>query len=219
MYLNYESGANGAGHVAIMLCRSDGTGDLYSFMGTPSVTVLGGPNEANVDYAYGVKLKDFMPSHSLTAIGRVTNKHTVYKNRRFIDKYTRGIYYPIKHEDGVKILEKVKETMNQVNNSEKKDNPDYHLLLNNCDIQAREWLKAGGVVMEEKPIDERKLNSRWEYIGESERMVEELLAKRPNSVYEYNIEQIDKKQKNGELPGVLYGDLNDIWKRMPYNTP
>ena len=73
--------------------------------------------------------------------------------------------------------------------------------------------------MEEKPIDERKLNSRWEYIGESERMVEELLAKRPNSVYEYNIEQIDKKQKNGELPGVLYGDLNDIWKRMPYNTP
>ena len=109
--------------------------------------------------------------------------------------------------------------MNQVNNSEKKDNPDYHLLVNNCDIQAREWLKAGGVVMEEKPIDERKLNSRWEYIGESERMVEELLAKRPNSVYEYNIEQIEKKQKNGELPGVLYGDLNDIWKRMPHNTP
>ena len=109
--------------------------------------------------------------------------------------------------------------MNQVNNSEKSDNPDYHLLVNNCDIQAREWLKAGCVIMEEKPIDERKLNSRWEYIGESERMVEGLSAKRPNSAYEYNIEQIEKKHTHGGLPGVLYGDLNDIWKRKSHNTP
>ena len=114
--------------------------------------------------------------------------------------------------------------MYQVNNSEKSDNPDYHLLTNNCDIQARKWLKAGGIVMEEKPIDKTKPDSsRWGYIGEAigeaERQRKELWAKRPNATYKYNIEQIEKKQKNGELPGVLYGDLNDIWKRMPYNTP
>ena len=39
-----------------------------------------------------------------------------------------------------------------------------------------------------------------------------------NNIYKYNVEQIEKKQKNGELPGVLYGDLNDIWKRMPHST-
>ncbi len=229
MYLNNENSVMGAGHVAIMLCRSDGTGDLYSFVGTrgrQSRTALKDSeyNDANVDYAYGEKLEDFMTldaegKYSLTAVGRVNSDG----NREFNDKYTRGIYFPIKHEDGVKILEKVKETMNQVNNSEKKDNPDYHLLTNNCDIQARKWLKAGGIVMEEKPIDKTKSDSsRWgdigEAIGEAERQTKELWAKRPNATYEYNVEQIEKKQKNGELPGVLYGDLNDIWKRMPHST-
>ena len=229
MYLNNENSVMGAGHVAIMLCRSDGTGDLYSFVGTggmQSRTALKDSeyNDANVDYAYGEKLEDFMTldaegKYSLMAVGRVNSEG----KREFNDNYTRGIYYPIKHEDGVKIWEKVKETMNQVNNSEKSDNPDYHLLTNNCDIQARKWLKAGGIVMEEKPIDKTKSDSsRWGYIGEAigeaERQRKEVWAKRPNATYEYNVEQIEKKQKNGELPGVLYGDLNDIWKRMPHST-
>ena len=33
-YLNIESGANGFGHAAMMLLRSDDTGDLYSFVGS-----------------------------------------------------------------------------------------------------------------------------------------------------------------------------------------
>ena len=32
-YLNIESGAFGNGHAAMMLLRSDDTGDLYSFIG------------------------------------------------------------------------------------------------------------------------------------------------------------------------------------------
>ena len=54
-YLNIESGANGFGHAAMMLFRSDDTGDLYSYVGDNSnkfTAVLWGYNNANVNYAY-----------------------------------------------------------------------------------------------------------------------------------------------------------------------
>ena len=55
-YLNIESGAFGNGHAAMMLIRSDDTGDLYSFVGDAksTLTILCGYNDANVNYAYGI---------------------------------------------------------------------------------------------------------------------------------------------------------------------
>ena len=52
-YLNIESGAFGNGHAAMMLLRSDDTGDLYSFVGDANspLTILCGYNDANVNYA------------------------------------------------------------------------------------------------------------------------------------------------------------------------
>ena len=61
-YLNIESGANGFGHAAMMLLRSDDTGDLYSFVGSYDKvhTVILGYNDANVNYSYGVDVENIL---------------------------------------------------------------------------------------------------------------------------------------------------------------
>lgn len=110
-YLNIESGAFGNGHAAMMLLRSDDTADLYSFVGDahrPS-TILGGYNDANVNYAYGVdvgsvlKVKKDGQNYKFL----VKNK----ENKEFEDQYNRAIYFQITNESGKAMAEAAKKTI------------------------------------------------------------------------------------------------------------
>ena len=94
---------------------------------------------------------------------------------------------PRKDADGKKIAQAAKETILSVNGIGS-DFPDYHLLANNCDINARKWMRAGGVTMSTggDPI--------------------------PNDVYIYNVSKIDDKALGYE--NAIFGDLNYIWTKL-----
>ena len=192
IYLNLVSGASGAGHVAMLLLHSDDTGDLYSFMGIAKPSAIKGYNDANVDYAYGLDVastineKKEREGYKFIVKARGDN----FK----IDSYNRGIYFPISNEQGIAIAQEAEETKKGVNRSGY-DERDYNLFLNNCDINARKWMEAGGIVMEK---------------GSN-------MA--PNDVYEYNKNKIDatrKGKKGGKVKylNAKYGDLGDIWREL-----
>ena len=209
LYLNRIDGAAGNGHTGIMLCRSDGTGDLYSYVSSePSPTVIAGYSDANVNYAYGVDVKKFMSKgenkngiyqYTVTdAIGYMSdaNKRDA-ENRKAEEIYNRGIYISISNEQGMRIADATNQTILSVNGLGY-DKPDYHLIFNNCDIQARKWLKAGGV----------------DYI---------LPALRPNNTYNDTLLELFMLDVNALYTqnrlfskefGIYYGDLSHIWENI-----
>ena len=186
-YLNSTSGANGFGHVAMLLLRSDDTGDLYSYdCVDPSLTVMYGYSEANVNYAYGINLGakwGVKNENSEYVFDNVTKAGGI----KGTETYNRGIYFPIKDADGKKMAQAAKETILSVNGIGY-DFPDYHLLANNCDINARKWMRAGGVTMSTggDPV--------------------------PNDVYIYNVSKIYDKALGYE--NAIFGDLNYIWNEI-----
>ena len=186
-YLNSISGAGGNGHVAMLLLRSDDTGDLYSYdCVSPSHTVMVGSSDANVNYAYGINLGE---------IWGVKNDNSEYRFTEVIkaggvkgtETYNRGIYIPIGDAYGKKMAQAAKETILSVNGIGS-DFPDYHLLANNCDINTRKWMRAGGIIM---------------YTG---------AHPSPNDVYLHNILQIIAKET--EYKNAMFGDLNYIWTKL-----
>ena len=186
-YLNSTSGAKGFGHVAMLLLRSDDTGDLYSYdCVDPSLTVMYGYSEANVNYAYGINLGakwGVKNENSEYVFDNVTKAGGI----KGTETYNRGIYFPIKDADGKKMAQAAKETILSVNGIGY-DFPDYHLLANNCDINARKWMRAGGVTMSTggDPV--------------------------PNDVYIYNVSKIYDKALGYE--NAIFGDLNYIWNEI-----
>lgn len=184
-YLNIESGANGFEHTAMMLLRSDDTGDLYSYVGDNSnkfTAVLWGYNNANVNYAYGIDVGSILKEKK--------DKYTFYivtteKIRE--DNYNRAIYFPINNESGKAIAQSAKDTILDINGIGR-DEKDYHVLLNNCDINARTWMKAGGI-----PIE------TGGHIA-------------PNNIYKHMVDEIDKW--GDYYANVKYGDLKEIWDEI-----
>jgi hypothetical protein len=187
-YLNSTSGALNNGHVAMLLLRSDDTGDLYSYdCVDKSYTVVYGYSDANVNHAYGINLEEewgTRDTDSNYAFDEVIKAEGVKDTTEI---YNRGIYFPIKDADGKKMAQAAKETILSVNGIGY-DEPDYHLFKNNCDINARKWMRAGGVDI----TSGNKV--------------------RPNNIYKYNATQIDNKASGYE--NAMYGDLHDIWCRI-----
>ena len=187
-YLNSISGAGGNGHIAMLLLRSDDTGDLYSYdCVDPSLTVLAGYSDANVNHAYGIDLgktwgvKDEKSKYRFNEVIKAGGK-------KGTETYNRGIYFPIKDEDGKKMAQAAKETILSVNGIGY-DEKDYHLLANNCDINTRRWIQAGGINID-----------TWGRIV-------------PNGVYDYVTGEIDKGVKV-KYVNAMYGDLHDIWSAL-----
>ena len=211
-FLNREDGAGGFGHVAMMLYRSDGIGDLYSYVGTtPSPTVAGGYNDANVNYAYGVDVEAFLKGEPNND-GKIEHK---IKNPRGIrlgfdeqgkpswatsnEVYDRGIYFHISDAQGQRMKEAADKTIREVNGIGY-HMPDYHVLTNNCDTQTRKWLKAGGIEIER---------------GVSFKIFPKVA---PNSIYKNKIEGIKKEDRKDELSAPIYGNLSDIWGKIPHKN-
>ena len=187
-YLNSISGAGGNGHIAMLLLRSDDTGDLYSYdCVDPSLTVLAGYSDANVNHAYGINLGEIWGVKDENSEYRFTEVIKAY-GKKASDKYNRGIYFPIKDEDGKKMAQAAKETILSVNGIGY-DEKDYHLLANNCDINTRRWMQAGGINID-----------TWGRIV-------------PNGVYDYVTGEIDKGVKV-KYVNAMYGDLHDIWSAL-----
>ena len=181
-YLNIESGAFGNGHAAMMLLRSDDTGDLYSFVGDANspLTIFRGYNDANVNYAYGIDvgnlLKDKNDKYSFDVVTREGIKE---------DDYNRAIYFPITNESGKAMADAARETILKTNGIGI-DEKDYKLLTNNCDQNARRWIQAGGIALE-----------TGGHVA-------------PNLIYDYNVRQMNIRRKVKYINGQ-YGDLYDIW--------
>ena len=184
-YLNIESGANGFGHAAMMLLRSDDTGDLYSFVGDihSPLTIFRGYNDANVNYAYGIDLKEILNK-------KKENYEFNVKTRegKEGDKYNRAIYFPITDESGKAMADAARDTILKTNGIGIDEN-DYKLLTNNCDQNARRWIQAGGIILET-----------------GERVA-------PNWIYDYNVRQMNIGRKV-KYVNAQYGDLYDIWNRL-----
>ena len=146
-YLNIESGAFGNGHAAMMLLRGDDTGDLYSFVGdaNSTLTILWGYNDANVNYAYAVDVGSVLNEKK----DRENYKFLVgnRENRKIEDEYNRAIYFPITNESEQEMADAAKEIILKTNGVGH-DEQDYHLLVNNCDQNARRWMEAGGIRLE-----------------------------------------------------------------------
>ena len=187
-YLNVKSGALGNGHVAMMLLRSDDTGDLYSYVGDSKHfwTVVEGYNDANVNHAYGLDLENILgerrekSEYTFSVINR--------RNELFSDKYNRAVYFSITNKDGEAMAQAAKETILSVNGVGY-DNPDYNLFSNNCDQNTREWIRAGGIALD-----------AGHHIA-------------PNKVYEHIVDQINKNNYSN----AQYGDLHDIWCKIHSN--
>lgn len=58
------------------------------------------------------------------------------------DNYNRAIYFPINNESGKAMAQSAKDTILDINGIGC-DKRDYHVLLNNCDMNARTWMQAG----------------------------------------------------------------------------
>ena len=185
-YLNIESGAFGNGHAAMMLLRSDDTGDLYSFVGDANspLTILWGYNDANVNYAYGIDVGESLKKKSDKYSFSI---NTGAGNKEQKDVYNRAIYFPITNESGKAMAQSAKDTILDINGIGR-DEKDYNVLLNNCDINARMWMQAGGI-----PIE------TGGHIA-------------PNNIYNYMIGEIDKY--GDYYANVKYGDLKEIWDEI-----
>ena len=200
-YLNELSGAFGNGHVALMLVHEDRTGDIYSFVGTTagfnSCTTVAGYNDAFVEYAYKVDIDDMINRgiNSEEKVGKYSTKLMCRNDETKLDgvqktiyrKYDNGIYIPVDNEKGKLIAAEAEKTKSEVNTL-KKDPVDYNLFTNNCDINARKWLKAGGI----------------------EIFKDDMM---PNATYINTVDDI----RNGKIKGyrnIKYGDLYDVWTRI-----
>ena len=186
-YLNIESGANGFGHAAMMLLRSDDTGDLYSFVGSYDKvhTVILGYNDANVNYAYGVDVGSVVNSTMEDDVYGFKVK--IRDSKEYIDKYNRVIYFPITDDSGKSIAAAAKETILNTN-GDGHDRKDYKLFLNNCDQNARRWMQAGGITID-----------TGGHIA-------------PNMIYMYMTRKIDAKV--GIYPNAKYGDFKEVWDEI-----
>ncbi len=186
-YLNIESGAYGFGHAAMMLLRSDDTGDLYSFVGSRSdaYTVILGYNDANVNYAYGVDVGSVV--NSTMEDGVYGFRVKIRDRKEYIDKYNRVIYFPITDDSGKSIAAAAKETILNTNGVGF-DRKDYKLLLNNCDQNARRWIQAGGITID-----------TGGHIA-------------PNMIYMYMTRKIDAKV--GVYSNAKYGDFKEVWDEI-----
>ena len=184
-YLNIKSGAFGNGHAAMMLLRSDDTGDLYSFVGDihSPLTIFRGYNDANVNYAYGIDLKEILNKKKENYEFNVNTREG-----KEGDKYNRAIYFPITDESGKAMADAARETILKTNGIGVDEN-DYKLLTNNCDQNARRWIQAGGITLET-----------------GERVA-------PNLIYDYNVRQMNIGRKV-KYVNAQYGDLYDIWNRL-----
>ena len=199
-YLNELSGAFGNGHVALMLVHEDKTGDIYSFVGTTagfnSCTTVAGYNDAFVEYAYQIDIDAMINSGVINKdIGKYRAELTgrdeeaipavieEVKDR----KYDRGIYIPLDNEKGKLIAAEAEKTKSKVNKVGIDVN-DYNLFTNNCDINARRWLKAGGIKI---------------YKGDM----------MPNVTYD-NIAEDIRKGNIKSYKNMKYGDLYDVWTRI-----
>ena len=200
-YLNELSGAAGNGHVALMLVHEDKTGDIYSFVGTTagfnSCTTVAGYNDAFVEYAYKVDIDDMINKgiNSEKKVGKYIAELSCRNDETKLDgvqttidrKYDNGIYIPVDNEKGKLIAAEAEKTKSEVNTLEK-DPVDYNLFTNNCDTNARKWLKAGGIEINNYDI-------------------------MPNVTYIKIVHDISGgKIKNYE--NMKYGDLYDVWTRI-----
>ena len=68
-------------------------------------------------------------------------------NKDQTDVYNRAIDFPITNESGKAMAQSVQDTILDINGIGR-DEKDYHVLLNNCDINARMWMQAGGIPIE-----------------------------------------------------------------------
>ena len=133
-YLNIKSGAFGNGHAAMMLLRSDDSfvGDIHS-----PLTIFRGYNDANVNYAYGIDLKEILNKKKENYEFNVNTREG-----KEGDKYNRAIYFPITDESGKAMADAARETILKTNGIGIDEN-DYKLLTNNCDQNARRWNNIG----------------------------------------------------------------------------
>ena len=169
----------------MMLLRSDDTGDLYSYVGDNSnkfTAVLWGYNNANVNYAYGIDVGNVLKEKK--------DKYTFYTvttEEIREDNYNRAIYFPINNESGKAMAQSAKDTILDINGIGR-DEKDYHVLLNNCDMNARTWMQAGGIQIE-----------TGGHIA-------------PNNIYKHMTGEIDKW--GDYYANVKYGDLKEIWDEI-----
>ena len=75
------------------------------------------------------------------------NINTRDGNKNQKDVYNRAIYFPITNEPGKAIANAARDTILDINGIGR-DEKDYHVLLNNCDMNARTWMQAGGIQIE-----------------------------------------------------------------------
>jgi len=171
----------------MMLLRSDDTGDLYSYVGDNSnkfTAVLWGYNNANVNYVYGIDVGESLKKKSDNYSFNI-NTRDGNKNQK--DVYNRAIYFPITNESGKAIANAARDTILDINRIGR-DEKDYHVLLNNCDMNARTWMQAGGI-----PIE------TGGHIA-------------PNNIYKHMVGEIDKW--GDYYANVKYGDLKEIWDEI-----
>ncbi len=201
VYLNVESGAYTMGHAAILLVRENGKGDLYSYVGTPSPTVIAGYNDAYVNYAYDVDISTVIKKDNKNEKGYLFSVITRTQEDN-ADPYNRGIFIPITNSQGEDIRKAAEVTKKAVNGTGK-DEKDYNLFFNNCDQNARSWIKAGGIEVD-------KGGFWWLLFGVTGYAVENI---RPNSIYDRVTRDIEK----GNREGWRYGELSELFEEMGCN--
>ena len=146
VYLNASSGAAigdtgyAAGHAAILLVKSDGTAEFFSYASTYDAVNGVGVGQGYLSTAVDEK-------GNVTSINAVSflengtvytdNLNTASTGEYSYDSYNRGIYIPISNEQGMDIHDAAFEL---------RDNPGtYSLFTNNCNQNAQKLLEAGGV--------------------------------------------------------------------------
>ena len=187
-YLNAIGGALDNAHVAIMLVHENAKGDLYSFVGESGgikyATAVCGYNDAHVNCGYRLDInKALVVKNNNGYSFNVSNRDGLPEE----DFYNRAIYIPIDDNKGKLIAQEAEKTKFEVNNNYK-DKKDYNLFTNNCDIEARKWLRAGGIKIYHDDM-------------------------MPNVTYDNIAEDIRKGNiKNHE--NMKYGDLYDVWTKL-----
>ena len=146
IYLNASSGAAigdtgyAAGHAAILLVKSDGSAEFYSYASTHDAV-----NEVGVGDGYLSTAVDENGNVTSINAAEFLNNGTVYTDNLntastgeyIYDSYDRGIFIPISNDQGKDIHDAAMDLRN---------NPGtYSLLNNNCNQNAQKLLAAGGV--------------------------------------------------------------------------
>lgn len=174
-------GAFGQGHAAVILVKSDDTGEFYSYAGDASPKILTTGTEGylstNVDEQgnpKSISMYDFYMKEGAYA----DNVNSKNKNLNTIDRYTHGIVIPITNEEGKAMHDKALSI---------RENPEkYHLFNHNCNQVAQIILRAGGKDFASSKFD-------W-------------LNTRPKSVYDDIVNEI----VNGKREGWSYGILKEL---------